>query len=119
MRRLSLALTLIAPAAFAAEMPIRGVTLSSAGIAQIERAGEVGANQPVVFRAPIGDVDDLSVAMEQESETYYNSSVRAAIQELLVDLHALTSNATAADPSLTGLEKALATFEKDFPLPSA
>jgi hypothetical protein len=40
-------------------MPIRGVTLSSAGIAQIERAGEVAANQPVVFRAPLGDVDDL------------------------------------------------------------
>jgi hypothetical protein len=59
MRRISLALTLIAPAAFAAEMPIRGVTLSSAGIAQIERAGEVAANAPVVFRAPLGDVDDL------------------------------------------------------------
>jgi hypothetical protein len=59
MRHLSLALTLIAPAALAAEMPIRGVTLSSAGIAQIERAGEVAANAPVVFRAPLGDVDDL------------------------------------------------------------
>jgi hypothetical protein len=59
MRRASLALTLLAPAALAAEMPVRGVTLSSAGIAQIERAGEVAANQPVVFRAPLGDVDDL------------------------------------------------------------
>jgi hypothetical protein len=59
MRRTSLALTLLAPAALAAEMPIRGVTLSSAGIAQIERAGEVAANAPVVFRAPLGDVDDL------------------------------------------------------------
>ena len=59
MRRASLALTLLAPAAFAAEMPVRGVTLSSAGIAQIERAGEVAANAPVVFRAPLGDVDDL------------------------------------------------------------
>jgi hypothetical protein len=59
MRRTSLALTLIAPAALAAEMPVRGVTLSSAGIAQIERAGEIAANAPVVFRAPLGDVDDL------------------------------------------------------------
>ena len=59
MRHLSLVLTLIAPAALAAEMPVRGVTLSSAGIAQIERAGEVAANAPVVFRAPLGDVDDL------------------------------------------------------------
>ena len=59
MRRLSLALTLIAPAALAAELPVRGVTLSSTGLAQIERAGEVPADQPVVFRAPLGDIDDL------------------------------------------------------------
>ena len=48
MRRTSLALTLIAPAAFAAEMPIRGVTLSSAGIAQIERAGAFAATSPAL-----------------------------------------------------------------------
>ena len=59
MRRLSLALTLIAPAALATELPVRGVTLSSTGLAQIERAGEVPADQPVVFRAPLGDIDDL------------------------------------------------------------
>ena len=59
MRRLSLALTLIAPAALAVELPVRGVTLSSTGLAQIERAGEVAADQPVVFRAPLGDIDDL------------------------------------------------------------
>lgn len=59
MRRLSLALTLIAPAALATELPVRGVTLSSTGLAQIERAGEVAADQPVVFRAPLGDIDDL------------------------------------------------------------
>jgi hypothetical protein len=35
------------------------VTLSSTGLAQIERAGEVPADQPVVFRAPLGDIDDL------------------------------------------------------------
>jgi hypothetical protein len=67
----------------------------------------------------IGDVDDLSVVMDQESESYFNSSVRAGIQELLADLQGLTANATAADPTLTGLEKALGTFERDFPLPSA
>lgn len=59
MRRASLALALITPAAMAAEMPIRGVTLSSAGIAQIERAGDVAPDQAVEFRAPLGDVDDL------------------------------------------------------------
>ncbi len=67
----------------------------------------------------IGDVDDLSVAMAQENELYFNSSVRAAIQELVVELHGLTVNATAEDPTLTGLEKALDTFEKDYPLPSS
>ena len=59
MRRLSLALALIAPAALAVELPVRGVTLSSTGLAQIERAGEVAADQPGVFRAQLGDIDDL------------------------------------------------------------
>ena len=67
----------------------------------------------------ISDVNDLSVAMTQESELYYNSSVREAIQELLADLQSLSVNATAGDPSLTGVEKALSTLERDFPLPSS
>ena len=43
-----------------AELPVRGVTLSSAGLAQIERGGEVAPGDPeVTFRVPLGDVDDI------------------------------------------------------------
>lgn len=43
----------------AAELPVVSVTLSNAGLAQIERRGAVPANEPVVLRAPTRDVDDL------------------------------------------------------------
>lgn len=44
----------------AAELPVRGVTLSSAGLAQIERAGPVPAAEPsLTFRVPTEDVDDI------------------------------------------------------------
>lgn len=46
------------PAA-AAELPVVSVTLSNAGVAQIERRGPVAAGEPVVLRAPLEDVDDL------------------------------------------------------------
>lgn len=59
MRRITLALLLFATAAPAAELPVRSVTLSSAGLAQIERAGEVPADGSVVFRVRTEDVDDL------------------------------------------------------------
>ncbi len=59
MRRLTLAFLLTASTALATELPVRSVTLSSAGLAQIERAGEVPADGNVTFRARIDDVDDL------------------------------------------------------------
>ena len=59
MRRLTLAFCLAASTALATELPVRSVTLSSAGLAQIERAGEVAPEGSVVFRAPTEDVDDL------------------------------------------------------------
>lgn len=59
MRRLTLAFLLTASTALATELPVRSVTLSSAGLAQVERAGEVAADASVTFRAPIDDVDDL------------------------------------------------------------
>jgi hypothetical protein len=59
MRRLTLAFLLSATTALATELPVRSVTLSSAGLAQVERAGEVPANGNVTFRAPTDDVDDL------------------------------------------------------------
>jgi hypothetical protein len=59
MRRLTLAFLLSASTALATELPVRSVTLSSAGLAQVERAGEVPADGSVTFRAPTEDVDDL------------------------------------------------------------
>jgi len=59
MRRMTLAFALMASTALGTELPVRSVTLSSAGLAQIERAGEVPADGSVVFRAPTEDVDDL------------------------------------------------------------
>lgn len=59
MRRLTLAFLLMASTALGTELPVRSVTLSSTGLAQIERAGEVPADGNVVFRAPTEDVDDL------------------------------------------------------------
>jgi hypothetical protein len=59
MRRLTLAFLLTASTALATELPVRSVTLSSAGLAQIERAGEVPADGNVTFRARTDDVDDL------------------------------------------------------------
>lgn len=59
MRRLTLAFLLCATTALATELPVRSVTLSSAGLAQVERAGEVPADGSVTFRAPTEDVDDL------------------------------------------------------------
>lgn len=59
MRRLTLAFLLCASTALATELPVRSVTLSSAGLAQIERAGEVPADGNVTFRARTDDVDDL------------------------------------------------------------
>ncbi|UPG71704.1 DUF4139 domain-containing protein [Roseomonas gilardii subsp. gilardii] len=43
----------------AAELPVRAVTLSSAGIAQYERAGRLEAGEGVSFRIPVDSVDDL------------------------------------------------------------
>ncbi|MFK4047296.1 hypothetical protein [Roseomonas mucosa] len=43
----------------AAELPVRAVTLSSAGIAQYERTGRLEAGEGVSFRVPVDSVDDL------------------------------------------------------------
>jgi len=59
MRLTSFAFMLLASSALARDLPVRSVTLSSAGLAQIERAGEVGPEDTVTFRAPLADVDDL------------------------------------------------------------
>lgn len=48
-----------APDVAAVELPVRAVTLTSAGLAQIERSGNLPAGAPITFRAPVTDIDDL------------------------------------------------------------
>jgi hypothetical protein len=59
LRWLGLVLLAAVLPAGAAELPVVSVTLSNAGLVQIERRGTVPANEPVVLRAPVTDVDDL------------------------------------------------------------
>ena len=60
MRRMTLALLLLSSTALsAADLPVRSVTLSSGGLAQIERVGQVAAGGSATFRAPTEDIDDL------------------------------------------------------------
>ena len=56
---LSCSLLTLAAGAKAAELPVRAVTLSSAGIAQYERTGRLEAGEGVSFRIPVDSVDDL------------------------------------------------------------
>ena len=56
---LSCSLLALAAGVKAAELPVRTVTLSSAGIAQYERAGRLEAGEGVSFRVPLDSVDDL------------------------------------------------------------
>ena len=59
MRSFLLALLLPLGAAAAAELPVTAVTLSSAGLAEIERRGPLPGAEPIRFRAPVDAVDDI------------------------------------------------------------
>lgn len=62
-RRFAFATLLLASVALpghATDLPVRAVTLSSAGLAQIERGGPVPPEAPAAsFRVPVEDVDDI------------------------------------------------------------
>ncbi|RYJ00493.1 MAG: hypothetical protein EON47_13675, partial [Acetobacteraceae bacterium] len=45
--------------AWADELPVRAVTLSNAGLVQIERSGSLAPEASITFRAPVEDVDDV------------------------------------------------------------
>jgi len=59
MRRILVLFLALQTPALAAELPVRAITLSSAGVVQVERAGQVEAGGTARFRLPLGDVDDL------------------------------------------------------------
>jgi len=59
MLRLVASLCLWSMAAAAAELPVRRVTLSNAGLIEIERGGELAADATLSFRAPLEAIDDI------------------------------------------------------------
>ncbi len=69
----------------AAELPVRAVTLSNAGLVQIERAGEVAPDAAVAFRAPAEDVDDLLKSLVLRDPEGEVEGVRLPAQDLEVE----------------------------------
>jgi hypothetical protein len=59
MRRALLLAVCLASPALAEELPVRAVTLSNAGLAEIERGGRLEAGAAITFRVPAEDVDDV------------------------------------------------------------
>ena len=59
MKRPLLATILFPLAAAATELPVRAVTLSNAGLMQVERAGRLDADEPATLTIPTAQVDDV------------------------------------------------------------
>jgi len=69
-----------------AELPVRGVTLSSAGLAQIERGGDVVPGDPeVTFHVPLGDVDDILRSLIVADPAGRVEGLRLPAQDLAAD----------------------------------
>lgn len=83
MRRVPLLLTfaLSLPAA-AAELPVRSIILSNAGLAQIERAGMLPAGASVTFAVPARDVDDVLKSLVVRDPAGTVQGVRLPAQDL-------------------------------------
>jgi len=85
-RRLALATLLLASAALpghATDLPVRAVTLSSAGLAQIERGGPVPPEAPdASFRVPVEDVDDILRSLVVADPAGRLEGIRLPAQEL-------------------------------------
>ncbi len=67
---------------FAADLPVRGITLSSAGVAQVERAGPVEGGGVATFRLPLNDVDDLLRSLSVADPAGAVVGVRLPAQDL-------------------------------------
>jgi hypothetical protein len=87
MRRAGLlALILAAPAAQAADLPVRSITLSSAGLAQVERAGPVAADDAALtFRVPLADVDDILRSLVVDDPAGRVEGLRLPAQDLTAE----------------------------------
>ena len=85
--RVSLAaLLLMTTALHAQDLPVRAVTLSSAGLAQIERGGNVAADAPALsFRVPLDDVDDILRSLVVADPAGRLEGVRLPAQDLAAE----------------------------------
>ena len=78
------ALLMALPAA-AQDIPVRAVTLSNAGLAQIERAGPLAPDAPLRFRVPVEDVDDVLKSLLVSDPGGTVAGVRLPAQDLAAE----------------------------------
>ncbi len=76
---------LFALPAWGQEMPVRAVTLSNAGLIQLERAGTLAPDQPARFRVPLEDVDDVLKSLLVRDPGGQVEGVRLPAQDLAAE----------------------------------
>src|SRR4051812_35016642 len=82
MRRLLLLACCLASPALAEELPVRAVTLSNAGLAEIERGGGPEAGAAITFRLPVEDVDDVLKSLVVRDPVGRVEGLRLPAQEI-------------------------------------
>ncbi len=82
MRRALLLAFCFALPAWAEELPVRAVTLSNAGLAEIERAGRLEAGADITFRVPLEDVDDVLKSLVLRDPLGVVEGLRLPAQEI-------------------------------------
>ncbi|WP_439550816.1 DUF4139 domain-containing protein [Falsiroseomonas sp.] len=69
----------------AQDLPVTTVTLSNAGLAQIERAGRLAPDAPLSFRIPVEDVDDVLKSLLVRDPAGRVEGVRLPAQDLVAE----------------------------------
>jgi hypothetical protein len=82
MRRLLLLALCLGSPALAEELPVRAVTLSNAGLAEIERGGRLEAGAAITFRVPVEDVDDVLKSLVLRDPAGVVEGLRLPAQEI-------------------------------------
>ncbi|WP_431271604.1 hypothetical protein [Dankookia sp. P2] len=78
-----LAAILVMPfTALAADPPVTGITLSNAGLIQVDRAGMLGANEAISFAVPVEAVDDVLKSLLLRDPGGRPGAVRLPAQDL-------------------------------------
>ena len=80
-----LLLCLAQSAAVAAELPVRSVTLSNAGLALVEHAGALPPNEPITLSVPVEAVDDVLKSLLLRDPAGTVEGVRLPAQDLAAE----------------------------------